>query len=283
MAQECSAFVGALQVAVRRGFLLETPSGFPDNDGRTGRLRYLLKTRVDSHVDRLMREGLSLLSGGRGREASLRFSRVLLDDPGHEEARRGEERVRALLGEEERLATLRVHEARSALAAGEAEAARRLATEARKLGADPDAVHALLDRLDERSGRLASQVAPFARPLASPVRPAGAGLSRVALLAAWAIGIGLLLGAVATSWEQIVSRLARAPWPRSSAAPEVSLAPAQSGDSALVEARRLLLAGQAQGALRALDRISAGDPNYPYARRLRAEAESALAAPEATK
>ena len=105
----------------------------------------------------------------------------------------------------------------------------------------------------------------------------------MALVAAWAVGISFLLGAVATSWEQIVSRLARAPWPRSSAAPEASRATPESGDSALVEARRLLLAGQAQGALRALDRISAGDPNYPYARRLRAEAESALAALEATK
>ena len=232
-----------------------------------------------------MREGLSLLSGGRGREASLRFSRVLLDDPEHAAARRGEERVRALLGEEERLASLSLHEARRSAAAGQLDDARRLAAEALHFGADPDAVQALFDRLDDRTGRLASLRAPVVRRLTPLVKPSRvAGRSRVAHVAAWAVAIGLLLGLVATSWEQIVSRLAEAPWPTSRPAPPLtSLHPEGSGDTALVEARRLLLAGQTQGALRALDSIPARDPNYPYARRLRAEAESALASPQATK
>ena len=258
---------------------------FSDNGGEPGRLRYLLKSRADSHVDRLMREGLSLLSGGRGREASLRFSRVLMGDPGHQGARRGEDRVRALLGEEERLASLRLHETRSAFAAGHFDDARRLATEALHFGADPDAVQALFDRLDERTGRLASLRGPAVWSLPSLARPPGVGgLSRGALVATWAVAIGLLLGLVATSWEQIVDRLARAPWPTSKPAPPVMSLPLHGpGDAALVEARRLLLAGQAQGALLALERIPAQDPNYPYARRLRAEAESALATPQVTK
>ena len=250
-----------------------------------GRLRYLLKSREDSHVDRLMREGQSLLSEGRGREASLRFSRVLLDDPGHDGARRGVEQARALLGEEERLAGLRLHEARCAWGAGRGEEAHRLAVEALHHGADPDVVQPLLDRLDERSGRLAALALPIARPPVLRARPLQAGgLSRIVLVAAWTGAIGLLLGFVATSWEEIVGRLARAPWPRSEPAlPVTSLSPSLSGEAVLVEARRLLLAGEAQSALRALDRIAAGDPSYPYARRLRAEAESALASSGAAR
>ena len=226
---------------------------------------------------------MSLLSGGRGREASLRFSRVLMGDPGHEEARRGEERVRALLGEEERLASLRLHEAQGALAASDVEEARRLAREALHFGADPDAVQSLLDRLDERAGRLASLDAPAARPYAALTRPARVGgLSRIAVALTWAVAIGLSLALVATRWEQIVGRLARAPWPTTRpASPATSLPPETPGDTSLALARRLLLAGQAQGALRALDRIPAQDPTYPYARRLRTEAESALASGQA--
>ena len=250
-----------------------------------GRLRYLLKSHADSHVERLMREGLSLLSGGRGREASLRFSRVLMGDPRHPEARRGEERVRALLGEEERLASLRLHEAREAFTSGHFDDARRLAAQALHLGADPVAVQSLFDRLDERAGRLASLATPTARafaPLARPLRVGG--LSRALVATAWALTIGLLLGLVATRWEKIVDQLARAPWPTTRPAPPATSLPAGTpGDTALGEARRLLLAGQAQGALRALDRIPTQDPNYPYARRLRVEAESALASLPATQ
>lgn len=244
-----------------------------------------MKSQADSHVDRLMREGLSLLSGGLGREASLRFSRVLMGDPGHAEARRGEERVRALLGEEERLATLRLHEARSALAAGHLDDARTLAAQALRLGADPDAAQSIFDRLDERTGRLAAQEAPVAGRLAPPARPRRVGgLSRIALVAAWAMAIGLFLGLVSTRWERIVGRLVQAPGPTSRPAPPATSLPSGGqGDAALVEARRLLLAGQPQGTLRVLDRIPAQDPNYPYARRLRAEALSALAAAQATK
>ena len=202
----------------------------------------------------------------------------------HSFLRRGEERVRALLGEEERLSALRLHEARAAFDLGRFDAARRHASEALGFGADPDAVQTLFDRLDERTGRLASHDGQATRPPLAPSGPVrGGGFSRTALLGAWVLAMGLVLGVVVSSWERIVDRLARAPWPTSRLTPSSPSAPESSADTALVEARRLLTAGQVQGALRALDRISARDPNYPYARRLRAEAESALASPEATR
>jgi hypothetical protein len=123
---------------------------------------------------------------------------VLLDDPGHEGARRAERQARALLGEEERLAGLRLHEAHGALGAHDFEEARRLAGEALHHGADPDAVQPLFDRLDERSGRLGELHPTLARAFLPKARvPRGFGLSRAALVVAWATAIaGDAIGSV---------------------------------------------------------------------------------------
>jgi hypothetical protein len=240
-----------------------------------------LKSRVDSHVERLLREARSFLDAGRGREASLRFSRVLLDDPRHEGARRGEERARALFNEEERQAAMCLQQAQLALAAGQMAEARQKAAAAQAQGADPDRVQPLLDDLDGRGGRLAeTDPAPRAAAADGLSRPGRrAALPRTALVTAFALGLAVLLGAVATSWERIVGTLSRAPAPTTTAAGPVATLPTSSpGEAALQEARRLLSTGQAESALRTLDRIPAQDPTYPYARRLRAEAEARVSA-----
>jgi hypothetical protein len=56
------------------------------------------------------------------------------------------------------------------------------------------------------------------------------------------------------------------------------VAPLSRGEQALAEARRLMEAGDAAGALRALDGVPPEEPAYPFARQLRRQAEGVLRA-----
>jgi hypothetical protein len=229
-------------------------------------------------VDRLLREAESLLSQHEGREASLRFSRILLGDPDNGRARRGEERARALLDEDERLAAQHLDEASVALREGRLAVAQVKITAALHRGADPALVQPLVDRLDERGGRVvvAASVLPSS-PSARPGIVPSAGRSRPALLACFSLLLCAMVFLVATSWERILARLTEAPRPFVGEAPPVTtLVAASPGEKALLEARQFLATGEAQQAMRALDRIPEQDPHWPYARRLRAEAEAAL-------
>lgn len=222
-----------------------------------------------------------MLAEGRGGEASLRFSRILLDDPGHEAARRGQEEARALVGEEERLAQMTLHEAHRAAREGRIEEARRLSAEALAQGADPDAVPSLLDLYSSQRSRLSSGGTHAGeeplRPL--PVAPAARAYPRAALVLGWALALAILLATVAVSFERIVGRLSGAPRPGSAATPHLSSVPPRGfGEAAVAEARRLLESGDAARALHTLDRIPADDPALPYARQVRAQAEAALGA-----
>src|SRR5262245_5749728 len=75
-------------------------------------------------VRRLLHEGESLLAAGRGGQAALAFERVLLQDPTHDEARRGLERARLSVVEAERRGESHLDEVDRALDAGDLEAAR---------------------------------------------------------------------------------------------------------------------------------------------------------------
>lgn len=227
-------------------------------------------------MDRLLGEAEALLSQHKGREASLRFSRILLGDPDNGRARRGEDEARALVDEDERLAAQHLDEARAALREGRLAVAQVEITAALHRGADPDLVQPLVDRLDERGGRVAVAVRPSS-PSARPGIVPSAGRSRPALLACFSLLLCGLIFVVATSWERILGRLTEAPRPVVGEAPPVTtLVAASPGEKALLEARQFLATGEAQEAMRALDRIPEQDPHWPYARRLRAEAEAAL-------
>lgn len=229
-------------------------------------------------MDRLIREAESLLSRGQGLEASLRFSRILMGDPDNARARRGEARARSLLDENQRLAAQHLDEAGAALREGRVDLAQVKIAAAQREGADPGLVQPLVDRLDERGGRLAVPEAPRARtPSAGPRLHASTGVSRPLLLACFALLLGALLVTVAARFERILGRLAEAPRPASTEAPPVTTLSAPSpGETALLEARSLLASGDAQQALRVLDGIPERDPHWPYARRLKAEAEATL-------
>lgn len=210
------------------------------------------------------------MAAGRGREASLRFSRILLGDPTNPRAREGEVAARALLAEEERVAALKVHEAHLApdsRQVGEAEGGDRAISSPHRPGA--------LGGL-EGGPRPVSEGSPGRSALA----PRVGGSTRMLLVLGWGAALAVVLGLVATSWERIVGDLARTPRPVSQPAPPAtSLREPTTAEAALAQARLLLAAGDARSALRLLEQIPTQDPNWPFARQVRAEAEAALGLP----
>jgi hypothetical protein len=169
----------------------------------------------------LLSEGWQLLEAGRSREAADAFGRVLLQDAGHEEARRGLDTSRAAAAEQARLLDVRMDEACRALDAGDRPRARTLLEEVVRLGGDRDRALSLLDRMEDREGRLGGSeavgessggVAPAALP------GAAREWSRRAFAAGWAVVLASLLAIAALSWDSWVAGLVRTPSPQSRAA-----------------------------------------------------------------
>jgi hypothetical protein len=166
-------------------------------------------------TERLLKRGAKLLRRGRPQEASLVFGRILLRDPSHAEARAGRERADAAQAERERAARERLDGAASALARGERDEARRLIRDALREGGDSDRAHELLDRLDGRVGRIrdvpagglaaAGDVAPNRRRVVRWPRPV--------LACIWVAALALALASVASSFDDLLGRLAGPPAP----------------------------------------------------------------------
>ena len=92
------------------------------------------------------------------------------------------------------------------------EAARRLAEEALAAGADPEGALGLLDRLPAAPGAMALASRGEGDPSRLPRERAPRVVwSRVGLVSFWVLAFGLIATGVASSWEQIVGRLASAP------------------------------------------------------------------------
>jgi hypothetical protein len=235
-------------------------------------------TLTENRIRALLADGARLLEQGNTTEAADVFTRVLLINKDHAEAREGLARAREAAAEAERLAAARLDEAQRAVAAGREERARALIDEYLEKGGDPSEAQALLDRLDHRSGRLQDPLARVARTEAMP-RPSAnprPSRSRRALVAAWAIAFAIVAAGVAGSWEGFVDRLVRPPSPTTAGVVRLPSQPPKAGDLALAEARRLLKAGDSMAALSRLDGIGPEDPAYPIARRLRAQVEAGL-------
>jgi hypothetical protein len=226
-------------------------------------------------VRRLLDEGDTHLTAGRGDAAALAFERVLLHDPGHAEARLGLERSRAAATEAERRSEACVDEAERAIARGAWDEARAQVDAALAAGPTGARALALADRLDRRSGRVA---APVARPDAPPPPRAERRphWSRRVFLAACALLFVSLAVGVAASWDGLIGRLTRAPRPAAMTAPPTlgAAAPSEAG-RAVSDARLRLEQGDPAGALAALERVRPEDPLYPYAQQLRLQSEAA--------
>ena len=159
-----------------------------------------------------LRSAWALLARGRFQDAGWAFGRILRDEPDHDEARRGREQAKSRLAEARRQAEQSLADAEAARASGDDHAARRLAEEALAAGADAERALALLDRLPTAPGALAEPARRERVPSRTPLeRAPGLVWSRVGLVSFWVLAFGLIATGVASSWEQIVGRLASAP------------------------------------------------------------------------
>ena len=234
------------------------------------------RARLESPVS----EGWALLDGARPREAALLFGRVLLEDPQHEEARRGLLAAQALSGELERELEARLDEARQAAKGGDLDTARTLLEDVIRRGGDRDGAHDLLDRLDLREGRVAvsgstPRPVPAGAAAPSPDPSSGARWSRTAFAAVCGVALVALATTVAASWGHLIGRLEERPLPAGYTPVTQPLPAAPAGERALGEARRLLERGDVAGALNALRDVGPDDPVYPFAQQLRQRAEAA--------
>jgi hypothetical protein len=231
----------------------------------------------------LVAEGWRRLAAGNERDAADLFGRVLLLDPECAEARRGAAQARAAAAERARTLEAGLDRAQRAAAEGDHDAARALLHQIVEQGGDRDRARAALDRLDARGGRLEHALAGGALPapleaVGDPGSPAPARARRALALACAALFALLALG-VDARWDGLIRALEGAPRPESAATPAPpAMAPLSPGEQALADARRLMEAGDAAGALRALDGVPPEEPAYPFARQLRRQAESVLRA-----
>jgi hypothetical protein len=227
-------------------------------------------------IQGLLAEGWRLLEAGDPREAALVFGRVALVEPTSPDALRGLGSARAAITESQRRSDERLHDARRALEKGDLEVARTALEAVIAEGGDRDRAATLLDRLDARTGRLDRIDDPVveAAPLPPP-RPSAVSWSRRAFAAVSTIVLVVLGASVFSSWDRLLFGLTRPPAPRSDQAAAWPAPPA-GGDRALAEARRLLEAGDAAGALAKLDRVGPQEAAYPFARQLRQQAYRAL-------
>jgi hypothetical protein len=233
---------------------------------------------IGSHKAKgLLEDGRRLLEGGDPRAASLVLGRLLLLEPGHAEAQALMAAAQTAVAEGERRALELLLAAQADLDGGDREAARAHVQDAVRAGADRERVAALMDRLDQREGRIAPALAPDPVATIPPERPAGRAWSRAAFVALCA-GVFTVMGVgVASTWTGLLARLSQAPSPRTRPVTSPpAFATTSAGDRAVAQARRLLESGNAQAALLALDAVAPQDPAYPFARQLRGQAERAL-------
>lgn len=236
-----------------------------------------MKSIQDRRLEDLLVEGGTALQGGQPSRAHEFFSRALLLDPENALARHGAAKARAALEEEQRVLESRVAEAESALTRGAATEASRIVEALHAEGTDDDRVQGLRDRLDGRTGRVSPNngAAPFPWPAEAPaLSRKHRAWSRLLVAAGWTAGFALLATGVASSWDNLLGRLERTPMPQAEAGAPVTVVPQTSrGERLLVDARRLLDAGDAAAALATLDQVVPEEPAYPLARKLRTEAE----------
>ncbi|MBI3047054.1 MAG: hypothetical protein HYY76_01965 [Acidobacteria bacterium] len=234
----------------------------------------------EARIEELLLSGLDHYFAGQYERAISVWTRIVFLDRHHDRARAYIERARSAVAERQRQSDELLHTGVAAYQAGDIGKARDLLTRAVEQGSDT--AHLFLDRLNRVGAavvaadlRLEPRPSPAVRRRRVPLTPRRSGWA--AALAALGVAAMMLLGGlpIGTWLSELQGGVpVRAPQP----APEEPLPVVRASETALVRARSLYSDGRLRDALRALDRISLGDPARAEADRLRADIQRDLLA-----
>lgn len=234
---------------------------------------------MNDKIEGLLAEGSALLASGRPRDAALVFERVLLLAPADSTARGGLDSAQAASAERDRNLDQRLDVAELRLEEGAHTDARVLLDAVVRDGGDAHRAAALLDRIPIPPGWFTLRRSDGEGPLPAPPARSPAGHSR-RMLGVVCAALFLLLGAaVAATWDRLMWRLAQAPMPQEATFDFSAQPLPRAEDQTIAAARRLLDDGDPARAKALLDSVHPHQPSYPFAQRLRGQAERALRQP----
>ena len=236
----------------------------------------------EARIEELLLSGLDHYFAGQFERAISVWTRIVFLDRHHDRAHAYIERARSALAERQRESDEILHTGVEAYNAGDIDRARELLTQAVEQGTDGADV--LLGRLNRVGTSVAAAVEPRPEPRARTasqahrmmLAPRRRGWAAIAL-AASAVAVMMLLGGLPLgTWLSQAQGTVPAAAAQSAAEEPVPIV--RASETALARARSLHAGGHLHDALRALDRIDAGDPLRADADRLRADIQRDLLA-----
>jgi tetratricopeptide (TPR) repeat protein len=243
----------------------------------------------DARIENLLVTGLDHYFAGEFEAAISLWTRVLFLDRTHDRARAYIDRARSAQAEKQRISEALVHEGLEAFDKGEVVRARALLSDALDQGASHDVALGVLGRIDrlDAGTRHATPAAPALRRRTQPrPQPAADVHRRRGTLALWLATAASIVLVAAVAFV-LVAPNGLADWfpvqattgTRTAIIAPPSILPLPSPTEAfVVQARALFAGGKLRDALRALDRVPAGDTLRPDADRLRADIQRELLA-----
>ena len=244
----------------------------------------------DARIEHLLVTGLDHYFAGEFEQAINLWTRVLFLDRTHDRARAYIERARSAQAERQRISEALVHEGLDAFDKGEVVRARELLSDALDQGASHDVALGVLGRIDrlEVGQRTAARDVPAARrrPFSAPAAEDTRKPKHHVTLTMWLTTAAAIVAVGAMAFV-IVTPNSRSEWfpvQATTGAPvQVSPAPAPlpvpaPTEGYVAQARAMFASGRLRDALRALDRVPAGDSLRAEAERLRGDIQRELLA-----
>ncbi|MGH9220274.1 MAG: hypothetical protein ACRD1W_13290 [Vicinamibacterales bacterium] len=244
----------------------------------------------DARIEHLLVTGLDHYFAGEFEPAINLWTRVLFLDRTHDRARAYIERARSAQAERQRISEALVHQGLEAFDKGEVTRARELLSDALDQGASHDVALGVLGRIDrlEVGQRTAAREVPVARrrPFSAPASEDHRDPRHRTTLALWLTTTAAIVAVAAIAFVIVtpngwsdwfpVQATAGAPVQVSPPPPPLPL-PAPT-EVYLAQARAMFAGGKLRDALRALDRVPAGDTLRADAERLRGDIQHELLA-----
>ena len=241
----------------------------------------------EARIENLLVTGLDHYFAGEFEQAINLWTRVLFLDRNHDRARAYIDRARSAQAEQQRISEALVHEGLEAFDRGEVVRARALLSDALDQGASHDVALGVLgriDRLDAGSRAATSSIPSLRRRALRKPESAEENLRRGTIARWWITAAAIVLVAALAFVVVAPNGATWFPVQATTGAPAAFVTPPSPlplpspTETYVVQARSLFASGKLRDALRALDRVPAGDALRPDAERLRADIQRELLA-----